>query len=75
MIIAAIGFDTKGRIISKDAKDATAAVRVEVSPAAIPFANLRITLPDNPKVRRVRIAVCDQSTGKLGTADIRLPAQ
>jgi VWFA-related protein len=75
MIIAAIGFDAKGRIISKDAKDATAAVRVGVSPTAIPFANLRITLPDNPKVRRVRIAVRDQSTGKLGTADIRLPAQ
>jgi hypothetical protein len=75
MIIAAMGFDAKGRPLSKDAKDTTAAVRAEVSPAAIPFANLRITLPDNPKVRRARIVVRDRSTGSLGSADIELSSR
>jgi VWFA-related protein len=72
MIIAAIALDAKDKPVSKNAKDVTASVGPDVSPTAIPFANLGISLADTSKAVRVRIAVRDQQTGKLGTADIIL---
>lgn len=70
VILVAVGINTKGKPVSKNVKDVVAKLAPQFSPAEIPLTTLRIALPSQPGISRVRIAVRDQADGRLGTADV-----
>ena len=70
LVLVAVALDAKGKPLAKNAKEVNARVGAEVSFGAMPFATLRIEAPEAKNAVRVRLALLDRASGKLGTADV-----
>jgi VWFA-related protein len=72
VILAAVALDAKGKPVAKAGKDATAKLSSEIPLSSIPFTVLKISLNLPPGALRIRIVVHDETSGKIGTADVQV---
>ena len=75
LTVVAVAFDGKSRPIGKAVKDVVAKLGPDRQLADIPFLTVQIPLPTVPGALVDRIAVRDETSGKIGTAEVQPAAR
>lgn len=70
LLVLAVALDKNNKPITKSASSAVARLPADHPVSSVPFATLHVQLASSPGVERIRFLVRDQSTGKIGTADL-----